>query len=189
MNQVQMMFKKAIGKFGFLFLMLVAMMACDNNDEGINVTGSENEITVNGGPFTNFTARGERDGGSAVYDVQENLTVVSYTPEISEDEYFHVILSFRGNTTGEYPWDVEEDCFFQASYHKDSNSSIVITSYNASDTVLIENGSVKIDSYGEPGGVIEGSFEGDCMIRDVDCSTCPISEGTLKGEFKVTRVY
>jgi hypothetical protein len=48
-------------------------------------------------------------------------------------------------------------------------------------------GFVKIDKYEGVGGIISGSFEGECTFADSRCGNC-IKKGTIKGSFKVYRV-
>jgi hypothetical protein len=160
--------------------------ACSGDDDPDNKNqAGESSVTLNGGPYTNFTAN-TTEPGTAVYDPQEDVTVLGYSATVNGEPVV-VIVSFPGKTPGEKTWNVDELCFAQVTHdYKDSDRVVTATFYHTNTGTAVEHsGHVKLDSFGEVGGIVSGSFQGDCTF--VDSKSTTTTTGTMKGTFRVRR--
>jgi hypothetical protein len=185
MNNMNMISSGTISRYSLVFLLLVSIAACkDDEDPAKKNEPGISEVTLNGGPYTNLTAKSITDEPAvATYSPTDDLTSVVYTAMANGKE-FYVVLAFPGSGKGQHAWD-EDNCFVQTwEDYDDINAAVTATYYDEDGEV--HTGTVKIDNYGAVGGVITGSFEGDATFIDTSCNC--MDSGTMKGTFSAVRL-
>ena len=190
-NKKNHLFKGLNMKSALFLICACAAISCSDDDEPKkNNNPGISEVTLDGGPFTNLTAKGTTASPAmAVYSPDEDLTAITYSAMADGEEYY-VVIAFPGKAKGQHAWN-EENCFVQVMTEVDNaDEGITATFINLNNSV--HTGHVRIDSYGEVGGVISGSFEGGCTYIDASdldesCVNC-LETGTMKGRFEAKRV-
>lgn len=184
MNKVKMHFPEVCKKYALIFLMMATFVACkDDEPENKNEPGVS-EVTLDGGPYSNVTAKTtESDDAAAVYSPSEDMTSVSFNATVSGREFF-VIVAFPGAGKGNFTWN-EDNCFVQVA--EDMTATDAITaSYFTPDGSGINSGTVTVDNYGNPGGIVSGSFNG--VATFTEHATGNVTSGTMKGKFSARRL-
>ena len=173
---------EVVKKWTLFPVVLVVAFGCSDDDEKKMEQPGASEVTVDGGRYSNLTAKAT-DPATAVYSPTEGMTSVSYTAEVS-GETFLVVVAFPGQQQGQYEWTEETSFVSVMQYFDDADKGVTASHLGEENTV--HSGFVKIDKYGAAGGVISGSFEGDVTIVDTECSC--LEEGTVKGKFSAHRL-
>ena len=177
-------FLGALRKCGTVFLLSVAAFGCsDDEEDKKKEEAGVSEVTLNGGPYANVTAKTTTTPATAAYSPQDGMTAITYTAFAGDDEFL-VVIAFPGNDPGQETWD-GENCFASTMQIMDDNEHTVMASY-LEDGNTLHAGHVKIDSYGQVGGIISGSFEGDVTFIDTECGC--VNKGTMKGIFRAQRL-
>ena len=90
-----------------------AAVSCSDDDEPKrNNNPGISEVTLDGGPFTNLTAKSANASPAmAVYSPDEDLTAITYSAMANGEEYY-VVIAFPGNSKGQHAWN-EDNCFVQ----------------------------------------------------------------------------
>ena len=186
MNKMKMNFLELFKKYSVWLLVVVIIAACkDDEPEKKNEPG-ESEVTLNGGPYSNVTAKTtDSDDAAAVYNAQEDATSITYTATVSGRE-FSVIVVFPGAQKGNHSWN-EDNCFVQVVEDVSNTSEAITASYYSPDNSEVHSGTVNVDNYGNVGGVVSGTFEGGATF--IEHSTGNITTGTMKGKFSARRIY
>jgi hypothetical protein len=168
---------------------VVLFASCGGEDDELKKeeTAGESEVTLDGGGhYTKLTAEAE-EVGTAVYNAGDDVTAVTYTAQLNGDDFL-VIISFPGNQPGQFAWNIDDYSYAQVTHDmKGTTRTITAAHFYIEDNEYHEHtGHIKIDSYGNAGGIISGSFEGECSFLDSECNC--YTRGTMKGSFKARRL-
>ena len=159
-------------------------MACSEDDAEKENKPGQSEVTLDGGPYSNLTAK-TSDPALAVYSASEDATAITFTAT-ADGEDFHVVIAFPGKSKGQHSWN-EDDCFVQTAQDIELANESITATFIKPDGESVHIGHVKIDNYGDVNGIVSGSFEGNCTFIEASCNNC-LSEGTMKGKFEARRV-
>ena len=172
----------AVRKYCQVCLLMVAAFGCNDDDEPKKEEAGVSEVTLNGGRYTNVIAK-TTSAATAVYSPQDDMTAITYTA-MAGDKEFLVVIAFPGKDAGQKSWD-GENCFASTmQILEDTDESVMASYYEEGGT--LHNGYVKIDKYGQVGGVVSGTFEGDVTFIDTECAC--LDAGTMKGTFRAQRI-
>jgi hypothetical protein len=175
--------------FSLILFVALFMTACKDDDPKKDANPGGSEITLDGGPYADEKAT-TKDAALAVYDPQEDITVISFTAEDSDGDEFSVLMAYPGKEKGQKPW-TEEFCYVQIVEDMESTDEAVTATFvdPDNDTTPVHTGHIKIDNYGNVGGIVSGSFEGNCTFIDAGCAaTSCLTYGTMKGKFEAKRI-
>lgn len=172
-------------QYALVLVMALAFLACNDEESEKSNEPGVSDVTLNGGPYSNVTAKTtDTDDAAAVYSPQENVTSVTYTAMLDGRE-FYVIVAFPGTEKGSHSWN-DEDCFVQVVEDISNTTEAITATYYSPDTGEVHNGTVKVDNYGNVGGVISGTFEGGATFTEHATGTT--TTGTMKGKFSARRL-
>lgn len=179
---------RSVLKKCFLLFVLAAISACSGDEDDITKENEEaggSNVTLNGGYYNNLTAKSSAEA-TGVYNPDDDVTAIAYTTE-ANDEDFVVIISFPGKEAGQKNWDIDQYCYVQVAHEfKNSDKTMTATYYDlTNNTFTVHPGHVTIDSYGDIGDIISGSFEGKCTFMHSESGHS--GYGTMKGTFKARR--
>jgi hypothetical protein len=163
-----------------LFALLASLVGCHKDELEETPVGGDSDITLNGGPYSNVTAKAT-DLAIVVYDPQQNTTAISYTATVNGQDIL-VVIAYPGNKAGQETWAYNK-CFAHA-VHQFANNRVVTSTY-IGDKGITNSGYVKVTDYGQPGGIVAGSFEGTASFMDTECGC--VTTGTMKGNFRGKR--
>lgn len=183
-KQKNRVFEGLSGRISLLVICGLFAVACSEEDAKKENKPGQSEVTLDGGPYSNMTAR-TTDPALAVYSPDEDATAITFTAS-ADGEDFHVVIAFPGKAKGQHSWN-EDDCFVQTAQNIGEANESVTATFITPDGDNIHIGHVKIDNYGDVNGIVSGSFEGNCTFVDASCGNC-MEEGTMKGKFEARRV-
>ena len=149
------------------------------------VTVGQTKVTLNGGPFQNFTATSNAPA-EAVYN--QSITTVSF-PAVNNGILISVIIAFPGKGTGQEAWNLET-CHINTSHGAiGTGGDVQLDNWSIgnvfipSDPPSVHPGFVKITSYGEVGQFITGTFEGGYTFYNLT----DFQYGSISGSFIAVR--
>lgn len=147
------------------------------------ITVGTTQITFNGGPYSNLTMAANNPGSGA-YVAAENVSFVMFSGLDDNGNAIAVQIFFPGKEKGQFAWN---DKCFAVTNHNIGAAIVAGNSFIPSDPPSVHPGHVKITEYGEVGGSITGTFEGNFTFTDFRCQPPCMKYGSIKGMFTVPR--
>lgn len=148
------------------------------------ITIRGNEITLNGGPYSNMTTKDPIDG-YAIYVPSENITTIAFAAMDPNNTPISVAIFFPGNAPGSVNWN---EMYHVSSTHNVGGGVPTIIQGMAAipgDPPTTHQGYIRVKEYTEK--KVSGDFAGNFTFMDGSCQPPCIKYGTVQGTFVVPR--
>lgn len=146
--------------FAGILALSAALTGCD---DAIVDSSTANSFTINGGTYNNVDVT----GGNTVAVVSDTITTVTMTGTL-DGEPFTLSIVFNGITARNYPW------------VSNGTVGLSVGSGSSVKNYLGTTGNTKVNSFGQIGGKVEGTFSGTLM-------TTPSGTVEIDGRFSASR--